>query len=58
MANNVWIGECDFCGEDNILVATSPKGVHCKDCWSLIRDMADEAIWDIEMAEKEKVDIF
>lgn len=51
MANNVWIGGCDFCGKDNIFVATSPKGVHCKDCWELIKEMAEDAIFKIEMEE-------
>ena len=51
MIKDVFHADCDFCGEVK-LVATSPKGVFCKDCWELIKDMADECIDKIELQEE------
>jgi hypothetical protein len=39
--------DCDFCGKITI-TRTSPFGVFCKDCWEIIREEAEEAIFDID----------
>lgn len=32
MADVYFNSECEFCGQEKTVVATSPIGVYCKDC--------------------------
>lgn len=47
MKNIFYDTECEFCGQEHDCV-TSPIGVYCKNCWELIKEMAEESIEKLE----------
>ena len=54
MESNVGIGECLFCGKDNlVVVATSMTPCYCEDCFKLTLHEIREAIKDIQKFKKE-----
>ena len=42
--------ECEFCGKDKKVVST-PFGIYCLECFKLIRDECNSAIYELEEEE-------